>query len=378
MKNCHLIFLIPLILSGCRTEEEKEDKQVDSADMSATAGNESFKFYMGTYTGGESEGIYQYMLLPNGQMEKTGLLSRTENPSFLAMSSDKKYLLAVNETKEGSIESYAIEVDSLTLISERPSGGASPCYISVNEQGYVLTANYNGGNVGLFRLNAQGELSLPLDVQQHTGQGATSRQDKPHAHFAKFVPNTQDVISVDLGTNELWFSQLDTTGQKLIPHQPQTLAMDAGAGPRHLAIHPKSGRIYVMNELNHTVSVLERDGTSYRIKTSYPSLPDASCEECSGADIHISSDGRFLYTSIRGHNSISVFQIEEAGELVFVENIGTRGESPRNFAISPDERFLVVANQHTNNLVSYRRDKTTGKLEFRASVAAPSPVAILF
>lgn len=381
MNKIVLIVITSIIFCSCRTEAKIEKTSINSADKSDNpeARKNSFSFYLGTYTSDESEGIYKYDLHDNGQIELIGLAARTENPSFLAMSKDKKYLLAVNETRTGAIESYAIKGDTLKLINERDSGGGSPCYISVNEKGYVLAANYNGGNVGLFHLNPDGYLSLPLDVQQHEGQGTTPRQERPHAHFSRFIPNTQTVISVDLGTNELWFAKLDSADQKLKPLIPQTISMAPGAGPRHLVFHPNADWLYVLNELNNTVTVLKRKSDFYEVRNSYSALPNDFCEDCTGADTHISSDGRFLYASIRGHNSIAIFKIEkEGGVLKLIDNINTMGDGPRNFALSPDEKFLIVANRHTNNLVSFRRDEETGQLKFIESVKAPSPVCVLF
>jgi 6-phosphogluconolactonase len=379
MNKILLIFFVPLFVFSCKTEVKKEETSLNSENKNDIPLKSLFPFYVGTYTRGESEGIYKYNLLSNGQIESIGLLSRTENPSFLAISPDDEYLLAVNETSGGSIESYAIEGDSLKLISERNSGGGSPCYISVNDQGFVLVANYNGGNVGLFHLNSDGYLSSPLDFQQHEGQGATPRQEKPHAHFSEFFPNSQNVISVDLGTNEIWFSILDIKAQKFEALNTHTLSMDPGAGPRHLVIHPTANYLYVLNELNYSVTVVKKVSDSYEVGKSYTAIPNNSCDNCSGAEIQISSDGNFLYASIRGHNSIAIFRVEKGGEeLTLISNTNTRGETPRHFALSPDEKFLVVANQNSNNLVSFSRDEETGKLVFLASVDALSPVCILF
>jgi len=242
-----------------------------------------------------------------------------------------------------------------------------------------LAANYSGDNVGLLKLNSNGELSELLDVQQHSGKGSTDRQEAPHAHSAWF-DGDDIVISVDLGTNELWFSHLDTNREKLIPSNPQKLKMEPGAGPRHLALHPNGKWIYVVNELDCTVTRLLKKGNGiYEKGGSISTLPTNFTEANYCADIHISSDGKFVYASNRGHNSIAIFHVNiNDGILKAIAHQDVKGEWPRSFVLSPDENFLFVANQYTNNIVSFKRDKNTGLLEFVDEAEAPSPVCILF
>jgi len=210
-------------------------------------------FFVGTYTSGKSEGIYKYSLQKDGILKYIGLAAKSINPSFITKSANKKFLLAVNEVNNkigmGSIESFLIVGDSLKFLSKKSSGGTDPCFITTNKKGYVLTANYTSGNLGLHRLNKNGELSDLLDVAQHKGSGSTERQKGPHAHMALFDSGTNNVISVDLGTNELWFSKLDTVQQKLKPLTPSKLKMNLGAGPRHLVFHPNQKWIYVIKNL---------------------------------------------------------------------------------------------------------------------------------
>ena len=298
-----LNFLLALLLlAGC---------QMDKND--ARQKNSTYSFYVGTYTNKGSQGIYKYLLQKDGSLKRIGLAAISENPAFLAMSSDQKYLLAVNEINNdgvGAVESFLVQDDGLTLISRRSSGGAHPCFIAVNEMGFVLAANYTGGNVGLLRLNEDGELSPLLDVQAHSRSSANKDQQVPHAHSACFEPFDNSIICADKGTNELWFSQLDTGQQKLIPSDPQTLEMETGAGPRHLAIHPNGRWIYVLNELKNTVTLVHKSDEGNYIKNeSFSTLPSGFAESSIAADIKISSDGKFVYASNRGHNSIAIFAV---------------------------------------------------------------------
>jgi len=367
-----LLALTIFIIFSCQTNEKKNIQK-----------NKSISFYVGTYTDGDSQGIYRYSINENGKLSQSGLATISDNPSFLTKSTDGKFLIAVNETNNennvGGVESFAIEGDSLKLINRRSSGGAHPCFVTINEDGYVLTANYTGGNIGLLKLNDQGELSELLDIQQHSGMGITDRQESPHAHSTWFSPDGKDIISVDLGTNELWFSQLDTKTQKLIPSIPVKIAMAPGAGPRHLTFHPNQRWIYVLNELNGTITLIEKvkEGT-YKQASSFSTLPEGYNEPNKCADIHITKDGTFLYASNRGHNSIVIYKVNDDGTLNMIAHESTRGEGPRNFSLSPDESFLLVANQHSQNIISFKRNKDTGTLEFVDEIKAPTPVCILF
>ena len=341
-------------------------------------------FYVGTYTGNDSQGIYKHVLNSDGTLELIGLAAKSDNPSFLALSAHKKFLVVCNEINsadgKGTVESYSVEGDSLKLISSRSSGGAHPCFVTVSSEGNVLVANYTGGNIGLLQLNGKGELSNLLDVQQHTGKGTTKRQKAPYAHSAWFVHNKNEVIAIDLGTNELWFYTINAESHKLIPTEQQKLNMVDGAGPRHLTFHPNGKWIYVINELDATVSLIQKniDGL-YEIKFTITTIPADYKELNYCADIHISSDGKFVYASNRGHNSIVIYNVNDNnGELTTVGYEMTRGDWPRNFSLSPNENYLLVANQHTNNLVSFKRNKDTGLLTFVDKIESPTPVCILF
>jgi len=368
----YLLFICLLVLLSCQTKTSENMQE-----------KKAYTFYVGTYTDTLSAGIYKYMLKEDGSIEAIGLDAKSENPSYLAKSADKQYLIAVNEIdreNSGSVESFLISGDSLKFISRSSSGGAHPCYVNVNEAGWVLVANYTSGDVGLLRINNDGHLSELLDVQQHTGKGTTERQQGPHAHSAWFEASSNRIIAADLGTNELWFSTIDTVSKKLIPVEPYKIKMEPGAGPRHLAFHPNGKWIYVVNEMGCTVSLLQKtENAKYELDSSFSTLPADYKGSNFCADIHISSDGKFLYASNRGHNSIVIFEVNKADGTL--KNIGyqtVRGEWPRNFSLSPDERFILVANQHTNNIVSFKRDSITGLLEYVGQTKAPVPVCILF
>ncbi|MEL6918801.1 MAG: lactonase family protein [Bacteroidota bacterium] len=353
--------------------------------VETTQGQKSYPFYLGTYTHGESEGIYRYLLLEDGSLKRTALVASTTNPSYLAHSADRRFLLVASEVNDdgvGFIESYAVSGDSLTFINKSSSGGAHPCFLVAHPEGYVFTANYTGGNIGLLRLGENGNLSGVLHVQQHSGgSGVKEQQNSPHAHSVWFEPNdNKNIISLDLGTDELWFSQLDSEQDKLVPSDPKTLKMAPGAGPRHLIFHPNGMWAYVLNELDGTITTIQKNTRgNYEKKGTVSTLPPDYAELNSNADIHISSDGKFVYASNRGHNSIAIYSVDSTnGSIVFIGHESTRGETPRNFSLSPDENYVLVANQHSNSITSFKRNKNTGLLTFVSQIEAPAPVCILF
>ncbi|MET2984419.1 lactonase family protein [Aureibaculum conchae] len=375
MKYSYLI-LILIITFSCKNDKKMNTKP-------SIENENRMSFFVGTYTDTKSEGVYTYALSDSGKIKKVGLAAKTENPSFLTKSTDGNYLLAVNELNSvngmGTVESYKIVGDSLELISKQSSGGAHPCFVATNKNGYVLTANYSSGNLGLLKLNEMGRLSELLDTQNHN-KNIENEDKTARAHSAYFIGSNQ-FISADLGTNQLWFSSVDTENDKIVPNQPPTLQI-AGENPgsRHLAFHPKKDWIYVINELNSTVSLIRKNkDEKYEVENSFSTLPKGYTEKSYCADIHISNDGKFLYGSNRGHNSIAIFEInQESGALKAIGYESVKGDWPRNFALSPNNEFLLVANQRSENIVSFKRDKITGLLTFVEEVKVPSPVCILF
>jgi len=347
-------------------------------------------FFVGTYTEGGSEGIYSFSLDPvTGQLKDDGLAAKTNNPSFLALTSNGKFLLSVHETKGengstmGYVESFAVKKDDdrVTSIGKVSSGGAHPCYVSVNQNGYVLAANYTGGNVALFRINDSGKLSDTLDVQQHYGSGPNkARQAEPHVHSAFFEPGSDRIFVADLGIDQVSVYKIDNLGARLIKAAVPAINMTPGSGPRHLAFHPKMKVLYVVSELACSVTVvtMNADGSFTTVET-VSALPPGYDKPNTCADIHITRDGRFLYASNRGCNSIAIFSVDpKNGQIVQIGQESTRGDGPRNFTLSPDENYLLVANQNTQDIVAFRRDPNTGKLQFADQIKAFKPVCLLF
>lgn len=365
---CLLIFLA-LSCSQNKAPKEMQDTTPVSKNTS---------FLLGTYTSEGSEGIYRYSISEEGILKKENLAAKSIQPSFLTYTADRKFVVAVNEVNDldgnGSIESFKVDGDQLIAINKQSSGGAHPCHININNDGFVLTSNYSGGNIGMHQIAADGKLSDLLFVEDHKGP----EHKEAHAHSAWFYGADDKVVSVDLGTNELWFSSINKTTKQLDQQTPATLFIKEGAGPRHLTFHPNGKWAYVINELNSTVSLISTADQWEQI-AAYSTLPEDFEGDSFCADIHISKDGRFVYASNRGHNSIAIFAVNEAdGSLQPLAHESVRGDWPRNFALSPDDNFVIVANQRSNNLVAYKRNAETGLMTFTHELPAPTPTCILF
>src|SRR5882762_7606237 len=349
--------------------------------------------YVGTYTTGKSEGIYLFRLnLSSGELKHVATTSHVVNPSFLALAPSRQYLYAVNEVgefagkKSGAVSAFAVDqrMGELQLLNQQPSLGSDPCYVDVDAGGrFVLIANYTGGNVTVFPVQRDGSLGEATDMKQAQGSSVNpERQQGPHAHCIVLDQANRFAYSCDLGTDKIMIFRFDARNGKLLPGEPPWVQVKPGAGPRHLAFGPGGRYLFVLNELHSTVTAFARDrekGSLQELQT-LTTLPKDFTGTNSSADIHVSSDGRFLYCSNRGHDSIAIFMIDPRnGALTSVGHESTRGTTPRNFAIDPAGRFLLVANQKSDNIVVFRLDQKTGRLSSTGQVVqAPSPVCLKF
>jgi 6-phosphogluconolactonase len=349
--------------------------------------------YVGTYTTGKSEGIYLYrMNLSSGELKHVATTQGVVNPSFLALAPSRRYLYAVNEVekfegrKSGAVSAFSVNqrTGELRLLNQKPSLGADPCYVDVDVKGrFVLIANYTGGNVTVFPVQRDGSLGESTDTKQYHGSSVNrERQEVPHAHCIVLDPTNRFAYSCDLGTDKIMIFRFDARNGKLLANQQPWVQTKPGAGPRHLAFHPGGKYVFVLSELHSAVSVFSRDaetGTLQELQT-LTTLPQDFKGQNTGADIHVSPDGQFLYCSNRGHDSIAIFTIDaRRGALTSVGHEPTRGMTPRNFAIDPTGTFLLVANQKSDNIVTFRIDQKTGGLSSAGQVVqAPSPVCLKF
>jgi 6-phosphogluconolactonase len=350
--------------------------------------------YVGTYTeGGRRDGIHLVRMdRRSGQLRLTASVDAGENPSFLAIHPNGRVLYAVNEIDKyngkasGAVSAFAIARDTgaLTRLDEQPSGGAAPCFVSVDRSGRVaLVANYNGGSVALLPIQTDGSLAPPTQVVQHTGSGPnTERQISAHAHSIVADPSNRFVLAADLGADRVFIYRLDVDGKSLRHVEGGDAVMRSGAGPRHFAFHPTLPLVFVANELDSTVATLRFDaarGVLSPVETR-STVPAGWSGTNYPADIHFAPSGRALYVSNRGHNSLAIFSVAEStGSLALEQIVSTDGDWPRNFSLDPTGRWLLVANQRSHSIVVFGRDQETGRLTpTRQRIEVKSPVCLRF
>ncbi len=347
--------------------------------------------YVGTYTGGESDGIYLLHLnQATGELSSKGLAAESVNPSFLAIHPSGRYLYAVNEIGDyegqsaGAVSAFAIdsESDKLKLLNQQSSGGSDPCHLVVDRAGrHVLVANYGGGSVAVRRIEADGSLGKQTAFIQHEGSSVNpNRQQAPHAHSINLDRANRFAFAADLGIDRVLVYRFDAGDGSL--HPSSAAEVKPGAGPRHFALHPTMRFAYVINELDSTITAFAYQEEPGRLSPlqSVSALPPNFDGESHTAEVQVSADGKFAFGSNRGHDSIAVFSIDDAsGKLTHVQTQSTRGKTPRNFGLDPTGKFLLAANQSTNNIVVFRIDSQRGQLQPTGyEVTIPSPVCVKF
>jgi 6-phosphogluconolactonase len=351
--------------------------------------------YVGTYTKAPSKGIYAYRFQgATGEVTPlgaAGLAAETENPSFLAVHPNQRFLYAVNEVSRfegkdaGSVSAFAIDraTGTLTLLNRVSSRGGGPCHLSLDRSGkWLFVANYGGGSVAAFPVHEDGTLGEASAFFQHEGKSVNAaRQSGPHAHETVVSPDNQFVLAADLGLDKVFTYRLDPAKGGLAP-EPQAATIAPGSGPRHVAFRPDGKFVYVLNEMLSTVIAFRYDagrGTLAELQT-LSTLQPGFTGDSSGAEIAVHPSGKFLYASNRGHDSIATFRIDPAtGTLTSVHRMSTQGKTPRGFAIDPSGRFLVAGNQNSDTLVVFRIDQRTGELTSTGTVVqVGSPVSVVF
>ncbi len=358
----------------------------------ATAAVASHEFFIGTYTKTTSRGIYAATLdATTGALSAPVLAAETVNPTFLALHPNGRVLYALRELAQagGAISAHAIEpaTGKLTPLNEQASGGASLTHLAIDATGRALVAvSYAAAYTVAFPLEADGRVSPPQPLLLHQGPPGPNptRQDKPHAHSVTLSPDNRFAFVADLGLDRVFSYRLDSATATLTPNDPPFIPITPGAGPRHSKFSPDSRFYYVLDEIDGSVTVCAYDalrgtGTPIQhISTLPPGFKITDPDRA--AEVRIHPNGKFLYASNRGHDSLTVFAIDPAtGKLTTVEFAPCGGKAPRNFALTPDGAWLVCAHQDSDTLCSFRVDPATGQLtRIPGTIAVPMPVCVLF
>jgi 6-phosphogluconolactonase len=346
--------------------------------------------YVGTYTTKtNSKGIYSFQFdTATGKLSELGVAAETPDPSWVAVHPSGKFLYGANEAgKASSVSAFAIDTKTgkLTLLNQLPSLGEDPCYLSFDKTGkYVLVANYSSGTIAVFPILADGRLGEHTALMKD--QGATGpnkeRQEAPHAHWIETSPDNRFALVADLGLDEVLVYKFDATSGTLIPNEPAFARLKAGFGPRHLAFHPNGRFVFVVSELSSTATSFAYDAKKGTLKEmgTTSTLPHGFSGRNHVAEAAVHPNGKFLYVSNRGNDSLAILSIDAAkGTLAPAGVIPTGGRVPRHFAIDPSGKYLLAENQFSNNIVVFKMDAATGGLTPTGQVVeVPSPVDIAF
>ena len=354
--------------------------------LSAAAFAADAPFYVGTYTKPDgSKGIYRCVLdLETGKLSAGTLVAETPNPTFLAIRSGGGFLYAANETNPGEVSAYAIAADgALKFLNKQSAKGGGTCHITVDPAGKnVLIANYGSGSVAVLPIKTDGSLAEASAFDQHTGSSADpARQKEPHAHSIYADSQAKFVYACDLGTDKINGYKYDASKGTLTSDETATGTVAPGSGPRHLALHPKQDFAYVINEMLSTVTAFRRDPASGALTEigTVSTLPADFTGKSSTAEIFVHPNGKYLYGSNRGHDSIAAFEIEHDGGLAPIGHTPIGGKVPRSFAIDPTGRWLLAAGQDSGDISVFKIDPDTGKLAATGQrVEIGAPVCIIF
>ncbi|MBU3160922.1 lactonase family protein [Clostridium frigoris] len=349
--------------------------------------------YVGTYTSNGSQGIYSYNLdIKSGRLEQIGVSSKVDNPSYLNISHDNKFLYAVLENEVfngeagGAVAAFRIDqkTGEIKLLNIKGTKGKAPCNVCIaRDNKYVFVANYNEGTVSVFQVNEDGSLGSISTIVEHEGSGPNKiRQTKPHVHYVTLTPEEKYLCVVDLGIDSIKFYEVDRKHGSLIINDKLSLIIKPGSGPRHMEFDPSGKTAYIITELSCEVLVVQYcvEKQTFDIIQHISTLPKGYVGENICGAIHISPDGNYLYASNRGDDSLAIFKIEKtSGILELVGHSATYGECPRDFGIDPTGKFMYVLNQDSDTIVTFKIVSESGKLEVLAGdIKILSPVCIKF
>lgn len=325
----------------------------------------SINFLLGSYTRRLSEGIYQVQLNSRRkQLENLSLVATLDNPTYLATKANDESLFSiVQEGEQGGI-THLVKDSTGHYIrqSDLLSHGAPPAYLAYDaDRQFVYSANYHEGEVSVYTVNDQNKLEL-LDRITHSGYSIHENQASPHPHYSNLTPDGKYLVVCDLGTDELYSYDITDAGKL---EEESRLKLEPGSGPRHLTFHPNGQIAYLVAELSSEMIVLDynQENAEFTEIQRLSTIPESHKGFNSGAALRVSSDGKFLYASNRGHDSIVIFTIDEASKkLSVLDYVPSEGHTPRDFNLDPAEEFLVVGHQDSDNLTLFERDDKSGQL----------------
>lgn len=365
-----------------------------SADLGAAPPPAATRVYFGTYDSDLSQGIYVASWNPEaGALGEAKLAAKTKSPSFLALTPDRKHIVAVNESgtethPDGAVSSWKINpaTGMLSPLGEQPSQGGAPCHVAISaDSRTAVIANYGGGSFASYRLAEDGKLSAPVTFVQNKGHSLLPRQSAPHAHSGTFSPDGTFAYFCDLGLDTIFGRRVVAATSALDPLDVPNATVKGGSGPRHFAFHPSLPVAYVINEIASTVTTLTYDAKTGALNPvqSASTLPNnISADTARNSTAHITAhpNGKWVYGSNRGHDSIARFTVDRStGWLRLAETTPSGGKTPRNFSLDPTGAWLLAAHQDSNSVVVHAVDQATGALKSTGTtLTVGKPVCVVF
>jgi len=344
--------------------------------------------YFGTYTNANSsDGIYHSVLdLMTGGLSNPELAHAASNPTFLEIHPSSKFLYSVTERNPGEVSAFAIDpaTRKLALINKSSTEGKGPCHLCISSDGKaLLVANYGSGSVASIRINGDGSLAGPASSFQHTGSSVNpGRQKEPHAHSVNLSPDNRFAYVADLGIDKIMVYKLDSGTGKIVQNDPPEIKIKPGAGPRHFTFSPDGKSAYLINELGNTIIAFAYDPENGKLSEiqTISTLPESYSGISICAEVRVHPNGKFLYGSNRGHDSIAAYKVDPARGTLSLLGFHNSGiKNPRNFNIDPSGRFCVVANQDSDSVIVFRIDQQSGLLEPTGhSIKVGKPVCVRF
>ncbi|MCW3114784.1 MAG: lactonase family protein [Segetibacter sp.] len=344
-----------------------------SVFLSFCCSAQNYYLLIGTYTQKGSKGIYVYRFnTTTGKAEWVSNTDSSLNPSFLAIAPDRKHVYAVNETggkNPGMVSSYDFDktTGKLSFINQQPTGGDAPCHLAITKDNkWITVANYTGGSLSAFAVNKDGSLNPYSQLIQHEGSSVTSRQEKPHVHQTVFSAAQNYLFAPDLGTDKIAIYKFNSASAKpLSPAAVPHVKTNPGNGPRHITFHPNGKFAYVIEELSGTVNAYKYNNGTLTTLQTVATHPSDFKGKPGSAEVELSPDGKFLYASNRGQeNNLAIFSVNAStGKLQLKGYQSTMGKAPRHFIIDPSGNYLLAANQDSDNIVIFKRNKQTGLLQ---------------
>jgi 6-phosphogluconolactonase (cycloisomerase 2 family) len=359
MKNLFLLLVVSFLTWACQTKKDSSNVQTDPSGSNVY-------LLIGSYSDGTTPGISVYDFNPqDAGFKLVGKLKDVLNPSYLVVSPDEKMIYSVNETGEGAVSSFQFDksTGTLSFVNSQPTEGADPCYINIDKtQHFILTANYTGGNVSVFPLSDSGKIqpvSLRIDFNEKNNRRAS------HIHTVVFSPDQAYIFATDLGKDQItrFKVNLQDTNKQFLEKDGAVVTLEKGSGPRHIDFHPAKNFAYCINELSGKVTAFQYNEEGLTPVQYIASDTSTVSRKKGSADIHVSPDGKFLYSSNRLNNDgIAIFSIDSDTGLLTWVGYQKTGVHPRNFIITPNGKYLLCAYRDSNTVQVFAINQQTGLL----------------